>query len=113
VQQRIDSLFLLNFIKNIMILIVNEHRVEIGIRRSVGSRKQDIILHLGRRRDHCHGGGIPHDPCYCAGIALSCRGFGLGLLVAVAASALSGIVAGICPSFNATQIHPVDIIREI
>jgi putative ABC transport system permease protein len=36
-----------------------------------------------------------------------------GLLVAFAASALSGIVAGIYPSFKATQIHPVDIIREI
>ncbi len=37
---------------------------------------------------------------------------GLGLLVAFAASALSGIVAGIYPSFKATQIHPVDIIRS-
>lgn len=38
---------------------------------------------------------------------------GSGLLVAFVASALSGIVAGIYPSFKATQIHPVDIIREI
>jgi hypothetical protein len=38
---------------------------------------------------------------------------GLGLLVAFAASAFSGIAAGISPSFKATQIHPVDIIREI
>jgi putative ABC transport system permease protein len=38
---------------------------------------------------------------------------GSGLLVAFAASVLSGIVAGIYPSFKATQIHPVDIIREI
>jgi ABC-type antimicrobial peptide transport system permease subunit len=37
---------------------------------------------------------------------------GLGLLVAFAASALSGIVAVIYPSFKATQIHPVDIIRS-
>jgi hypothetical protein len=35
-----------------------------------------------------------------------------GLLLAFAASALSGIVAGIYPSFKATQIHPVDIIRS-
>lgn len=40
-------------------------------------------------------------------------GSGPGLLVVFAASALSGIVAGIYPSFKATQIHPVDIIREI
>src|SRR4030066_395308 len=31
-------------ILSIMILIVNERRVEIGIRRAVGSRKRDIIL---------------------------------------------------------------------
>ena len=35
-----------------------------------------------------------------------------GLVVSFAASALSGIVAGIYPSFRATQIHPVDIIRS-
>ena len=38
---------------------------------------------------------------------------GLGFRVVFAASALSGIVAVIYPSFKATQIHPVDIIREI
>ncbi|MCX5820191.1 MAG: hypothetical protein NT047_09820 [Deltaproteobacteria bacterium] len=38
---------------------------------------------------------------------------GPGLLVAFAASALSGIAAGIHPSFKATQIHPEDIIRGI
>jgi ABC-type antimicrobial peptide transport system permease subunit len=38
---------------------------------------------------------------------------GPGILVLFAASALSGSVAGICLSFRATQIHPVDIIREI
>jgi ABC-type antimicrobial peptide transport system permease subunit len=35
------------------------------------------------------------------------------LPVAFAASALSVIAAGIYPSFKATQIYPVDIIREI
>jgi ABC-type antimicrobial peptide transport system permease subunit len=35
-----------------------------------------------------------------------------GLLLAFAASVLSGIVAGVYPSFKATQIHPVDIIRS-
>jgi ABC-type antimicrobial peptide transport system permease subunit len=34
------------------------------------------------------------------------------LLLAFAASALSGIVAGIHPSFKAAQIHPADIIRS-
>jgi ABC-type antimicrobial peptide transport system permease subunit len=38
---------------------------------------------------------------------------GPGLPVAFAASALSGVAAGIYPSFKATQIHPADIIREV
>lgn len=33
-------------------------------------------------------------------------------LIAFAASALSCIAAGICPSFKAIQIHPVDITRS-
>jgi ABC-type antimicrobial peptide transport system permease subunit len=56
-----------------------------------------------------------YEPCHRTVIALSCHRIvsGLGLLVAFAASALSGIAAGIYPSFKTTQIHPVDIIREI
>ncbi len=111
-------------ILSIMILIVNERRVEIGIRRAVGSRKRDIILQFLMESSFISvGGGI-------IGMAAGFLRFlmslaiarvlrypvtvsGLGLLVAFAASALSGIVAGIYPSFKATQIHPVDIIREI
>ena len=108
-------------ILSIMILIVNERRVEIGIRRAVGSRKRDIILQFLMESSFISVGG---------GIIGMAAGFimslviakvlrypvvvsVLGLLVAFAASALSGIVAGIYPSFKATQIHPVDIIREI
>jgi putative ABC transport system permease protein len=111
-------------ILSIMILIVNERRVEIGIRRAVGSRKRDIILQFLMESSFISvGGGI-------IGMAAGFLRFlmslaiarvlrypvtvsGSGLLVAFAASVLSGIVAGIYPSFKATQIHPVDIIREI
>jgi ABC-type lipoprotein release transport system permease subunit len=34
-----------------------------------------------------------------------------GLLLAIRASAIFGIMAGIYPSFEATQTHPADIIR--
>jgi putative ABC transport system permease protein len=108
-------------ILSIMILIVNERRGEIGIRRAVGSRKRDIILQFLMESSFISvGGGIIG---MAAGFLMSLAiakvlrypvaVSGLGLLVAFAASALSGIVAGIYPSFKATQIHPVDIIREI
>jgi len=108
-------------ILSIMIPIVNERGVEIGIRRAVGSRKRDIILQFLMESSFISvGGGIIG---MAAGFLMSLAiarvlrypvtVSGSGLLVAFVASALSGIVAGIYPSFKATQIHPVDIIREI
>ncbi|OIP91345.1 MAG: hypothetical protein CO013_05595 [Syntrophobacterales bacterium CG_4_8_14_3_um_filter_58_8] len=108
-------------ILSIMILIVNERRVEIGIRRAVGSRKRDIILQFLMESSFISvsGGMIGMAAGFLMSLAIAkvldypVTISGLGLLVAFAASALSGIVAGIYPSFKATQIHPVDIIREI
>ena len=107
-------------ILSIMILIVNERRVEIGIRRAVGSRKRDIILQFLMESSFISvsGGAIG----MAAGLlmslviaqvlrypaSISVR----GLLMAFAASVASGILAGIYPSLKATTIHPVDIIRS-
>ena len=106
-------------ILSIMILIVNERRVEIGIRRAVGSRKRDIILQFLMESSFISvsGGIIGMAAGFLMSLAIAkVLGYPVsvsvpGLLLAFAASALSGIVAGIYPSFKATQIHPVDIIR--
>ena len=105
-------------ILSIMILIVNERRVEIGIRRAVGSRKRDIILQFLMESSFISvsGGIIGMAAGFLMSLAIAkVLGYPVsvsvpGLLLAFAASALSGIVAGIYPSFKATQIHPVDII---
>lgn len=107
-------------ILSIMILIVNERRVEIGIRRAVGSRKRDIVLQFLLESSFISflGG--------CVGVLL---GLGVSLLIFVltqlptcispaglavsfAASVLVGILAGIYPSWKATAIQPVDVIRS-
>jgi putative ABC transport system permease protein len=107
-------------ILSIMILIVNERRMEIGIRRAVGSRKRDIILQfllessfisvtgglIGILAGMLASLAIARILSYPATISVP------GLILAFAASALSGIVAGIYPSFKAIQINPVDIIRS-
>jgi putative ABC transport system permease protein len=107
-------------ILSIMILIVNERRVEIGIRRAVGSRKRDIILQFLMESSFISVSGgaigmaagllmslaIAQILRYPAGISVR------GLLTAFAASVASGILAGIYPSLKATTIHPVDIIRS-
>jgi putative ABC transport system permease protein len=107
-------------ILSIMILIVNERRVEIGIRRAVGSRKRDIILQFLLESSFISVTGgligifagilasllIARILNYPATISMP------GLVLSFVASALSGIVAGIYPSFKAIQINPVDIIRS-
>ncbi len=107
-------------ILSIMILIVNERRVEIGIRRAVGSRRRDIILQFLLESSFISlmgglaGGGV--------GLLISVLVFALsqlpfsissgGLMASFAASVIVGILAGIYPSQKATTIQPVDVIRS-
>jgi putative ABC transport system permease protein len=107
-------------ILSIMILIVNERRVEIGIRRAVGSRKRDIILQFLLESSFISFlGGLAG---VILGLAVSILVFSLsqlpfsislaGLGLAFAASVTVGILAGIYPSQRATTIQPMDIIRS-
>lgn len=108
-------------ILSIMILIVNERKVEIGIRRAVGSRKRDIVLQFLLEASFVSfsGGAVG----VVAGLIASAVIFsasGLpfnispaGILLAFVASVAVGIAAGIYPSQRATKIQPVDIIRGI
>jgi putative ABC transport system permease protein len=106
-------------ILSIMILIVNERRVEIGIRRAVGSRKKDIVLQFLLEASFISfsGGSV--------GVVLSSVASILifwfaklpftispvGHLLSFLASITVGILAGIYPSQKAIRIQPVDVIR--
>jgi putative ABC transport system permease protein len=107
-------------ILSIMILIVNERRIEIGIRRAVGARKRDIIVQfllessfisvtgglIGILAGILSSIAIARILSYPATVSVP------GLILSFAASAFSGIIAGIYPSVKAIQINPVDIIRS-
>jgi putative ABC transport system permease protein len=107
-------------ILSIMILIVNERRIEIGIRRAVGSKKRDIILQflLESSFISLSGGTVGVLVSFIASIiiflsmklpfTLSPSGF----IISFFASVGVGILAGIYPSKRATLIQPVDIIRS-
>jgi putative ABC transport system permease protein len=106
-------------ILSIMILIVNERKVEIGIRRAVGSRKRDIVLQFLLEASFISfsGGTV--------GVLLSSIASILifwfaklpftvspaGHLLSFLASITVGILAGIYPSQKAIRIQPVDVIR--
>ncbi len=106
-------------ILSIMILIVNERRVEIGIRRAVGSRKRDIILQfiIESAFISLSGGTIGVILSFVTTIIillLSKLPFTIsltGLIISFFASVGVGILAGIYPSKKATKIQPIDVIR--
>lgn len=107
-------------ILSIMILIVNERRVEIGIRRAVGSRKKDIILQFLMESSFISlgGGTVGVIIGFIASIIIfktSKLPFTIsltGILLSFTASVSVGIMAGIYPARKATTIQPVDIIRS-
>lgn len=106
-------------ILSIMILIVNERRVEIGIRRAVGSRKRDIIFQflIEAAFISLSGGTIGLIASFITTVIifmLSDLPFTVsltGLILSFLASVGVGILAGIYPSKKATKIQPVDVIR--
>jgi len=106
-------------ILSIMILIVNERRLEIGIRRAIGARKKDIALQflIESSGIALTGGSIGAVMGFL--ISISIFRFGslpfsvsiLGIILSTIISILVGIVAGIYPAKRATSIEPVHIIR--
>jgi putative ABC transport system permease protein len=107
-------------ILSIMILIVNERKIEIGIRRAVGSRKRDIILQFLMESSFISlsGGMVGVVMGFIASVIIfqaSKLPFAIsltGILLSFIASVAIGILAGIYPSKKATAIQPVDIIRS-
>lgn len=107
-------------ILSIMILIVNERRIEIGIRRAIGSRKKDIIIQFLLESSFISltGGTMGVIISLAATIIIfsfSNLPFTLSLgahILSFFASVGVGILAGIYPSKKATQIQPVDVIKS-
>ena len=108
-------------IMNVMLVSVTERTREIGLRKSVGGRRRDILMQfLTEAVVLCTLGGI-------VGVAL---GIGISTLaslhpdmvpletpawcvvLALVFSAGTGVVFGIIPAFKAAVIHPIDAIRH-
>lgn len=106
-------------ILSIMILIVSERRVEIGIRRAVGSKKKDIILQFLIESSFISlsGGTVGVIISFIATIIilliteLPFTISPTGYIISFFASIGVGVLAGIYPSKKATKIQPIDVIR--
>ncbi|MEO5360421.1 MAG: ABC transporter permease [Nitrospirota bacterium] len=107
-------------ILSIMILMVDERKVEIGIRRAVGARKRDIAMQFLTEASFISLMGAAAG--LVAGIALSLGISALakipfavspfGVITAFTASIVTGIASGIYPSVKAMEIQPVSILRS-
>ncbi len=107
-------------ILSIMILMVNERRLEIGLRRAMGARRRDVMVQflLESSAIALLGGGVGIG----LGLAGTLAAFTFlhypvtvslsGLGTAFVASVSVGILAGIHPSRRALAIQPVDVMRS-
>ncbi|OPY72282.1 MAG: Macrolide export ATP-binding/permease protein MacB [Syntrophorhabdus sp. PtaU1.Bin058] len=102
----------------IMLLSISERKMEIGIRRVVGSKKRDIILQfltesvivalIGGLFGVAVGFVITLIVDYFGGFPVM---FGLqNIIVALTISMIVGVLAGIYPAFQGTKYEPVSVL---
>jgi len=108
-------------IMNMMLVSVTERTREIGLRKSLGGRRRDILLQfLTEAVVLCLTGGV-------AGVALGYAVTHLASLhphmvdvsvpwwsvvLALGFSAATGVFFGIVPAFKAALLHPIDALRH-
>ncbi|MFQ5494042.1 MAG: ABC transporter permease [Phycisphaerae bacterium] len=108
-------------IMNVMLVSVTERTREIGLRKSVGGRRRDILLQfLTEAVVLCTLGGV-------VGVALGYAVSHLAsqhpkmveldtpwwaVVLALAFSAGAGLFFGMIPAFKAAVIHPIDALRH-
>ncbi|MBI2859400.1 MAG: ABC transporter permease [Chloroflexi bacterium] len=110
-------------IMNMMLVSVTERTREIGIRKSVGARRKDILLQflVESAALSLLGGGV--GIAFGWGISRLISGLRLGgtsipatlspdiLLLAVTVSAAIGIVFGLYPAYRAARLSPIEALR--
>lgn len=107
-------------ILSIMILVVRSRRVEIGVRRAVGSRRGDIVRQFLFESALMAGVGGGLGVLVTVGlVAVGCSLLGLpiilkpaNLLLTLTGSCLLGVAAGAYPAWQAANIEILDVLKS-
>ena len=108
-------------IMNVMLVSVTERTREIGLRKSVGGRRRDILLQfLTEAVVLCTVGGgvgigLGYAITHIAGLHPKMVDITVpmwSVALALGFSAGTGIVFGIIPAFKAAILHPIDALRH-
>ena len=105
-------------VMNVMLVSVTERTKEIGIRKSLGAKKRDILLQfLVESLALSVLGGII-GVVFGLGIGNLAENFGFSfspnttiVLIAFSSSALVGLIFGIFPAYRAANLNPIDALR--
>ena len=110
-------------VMNIMLVSVTERTREIGIRKAVGAKRRDILLHFLAEATllSLAGGGLGVLAGLGVGWALDGRNIGgqpfntvfsgdIALLALVVSAAI-GLFFGIYPAMRAARLHPIEALR--
>lgn len=105
-------------IMNIMFVSVAERTREIGIRKAIGAKRRTILTQfLIEASTICLGGGliglaIAFPICRLITAVLPARMSMTLVIVALAVSVLTGVVAGFFPAWRAARMNPVEALRN-
>ncbi len=108
-------------IMNVMLVSVTERTQEIGLRKSVGGRRRDILLQfLTEAVVLCAVGGAVgvfagYVVTYLVGMQPDMIEITVPwwiVVIALVSSAGAGVVFGIIPAFKAAILHPIEALRH-
>jgi len=108
-------------IMNVMLVSVTERTREIGLRKSIGGRRRDILLQfLTEAVVLCTLGGLVgvvlgYVICFIASLHPSMVEAPVpwwAVVMALVTSAGAGVVFGIIPAFKAAVLHPIEALRH-